>query len=83
MSLEGLFRRKSANTQGFILAVLVSEGVIALSKEKQRCFVLQDLKPFLDAMEKLQENGNSGSKTTSRRKQQSPAVKKSSSQTNH
>ena len=77
MSLQGLFHRKSANTQGFILAALVAEGVIAPSKEKQRAYTLQDTEPFFKAMEQLRTDAEQGkSKPAPRRKQHPPSRKK-------
>ena len=45
-----LFRGKSVNTAGFLLAVLRHEGVVARDKEKVRMHVLADLDGFLSGI---------------------------------
>jgi len=78
-TLSSLFHRKSSNTAGFVLAVLLDEGVIKLTEGKQRAYTLQDTEPFLTSMGQLRSDAEQGkSKPTPRRKRQPPSGKKSS-----
>lgn len=46
-SLGPLFRRMSANTPGFVLAVLKHEGLVRAAKEKRRCHERADPARFV------------------------------------
>jgi len=76
--LSPLLLGKSSNSAGFFLATMLAEEIIKPSKEKQRCYTLQKLEPFLGAVAALcKENASSNSKSTPRRKQQPPKEKAS------
>jgi len=52
-SLRGLFRGKSVNTAGFVMAVLKHVGLVKHMKEKERCYESVDPAPFIAEMETL------------------------------
>ena len=72
LALSVLYQSKSANSPGFLLATLVSEGLVEPSKTKRRCYQLLDTKPFFEEMKLLTEEG--GEKPV--RKRESPTPKK-------
>ena len=49
-TFEPLFRGKSVNTAGFLLAALKQEGVIFPSETRARCWEALDTKPFLASL---------------------------------
>jgi hypothetical protein len=55
--LNPLFRGKSANTPGFLLAVLLHEKVIRSMQGKLRRHQLMDLSVFTDKVQKLMASG--------------------------
>ena len=50
LALSHFFKGRSANNAAFLLAVLAAEGVVIPSKIKERCFDLQDVRPFTEEM---------------------------------
>ena len=52
-SLNVIFRRKSVNTSGFLLAVLKAEGLVAGMKDKQRYYRLADSSKFVAEVKSL------------------------------
>lgn len=56
-SLHGIFEGKSANTPGFIFAVLYAEGLVERDLENPRVYVSSDLKPVIEAIEALIKAG--------------------------
>jgi hypothetical protein len=61
MTLRPLFQGKSVNTPAFLLATLVTEGILAPVPDKKRHYQLGDAKPFQAAVEgwKAQHSGAS------------------------
>jgi len=59
--LKGLAVGKSSNTPGFIFAVLVNEGLVAVSKDNLRHFERLDSSGFLAGIKKLVESDGSQS----------------------
>jgi hypothetical protein len=53
--LQPLLRGKSVNTQAFLLAALVAEGLVKPA-EKKRCYELAELSPFMDKVKLLIES---------------------------
>jgi hypothetical protein len=53
MIIQPLFRGKSANTPAFLLAVLKQEGLVQLSKDKQRCHEYIGTDKFMTEIKKL------------------------------
>jgi len=80
--LTPLLMRKSSNSAGFFLATMLAEEIIKPSKEKQRCYTLQETKPFIETVTALcKEKVSGNSKSTPRRKQQPSKTKASTKQT--
>jgi hypothetical protein len=52
-SLRGIFRGKSVNTAGFLMAVLKHEGLVKHMQEKQRCYESVDPAAFIAKVEAL------------------------------
>ena len=52
-SLRGIFRGKSVNTAGFLMAVLKHEGLVKHMQEKQRCYEAVDPAHFIADVETL------------------------------
>jgi hypothetical protein len=52
-SLRGIFRGKSVNTAGFLMAVLKHEGLVKHMQEKQRCYESVDPAAFIAQVEAL------------------------------
>ena len=52
-SLRGIFRGKSVNTAGFLMAVLKHEGLVKHMQEKQRCYESADPALFIANVEAL------------------------------
>lgn len=73
-SLHGIFEGKSANTPGFIFAVLYAEGLVERDMDNPRVYVSCDPKPVIEAIELLIKAGTDinvehipdGRKTTSK-----------------
>ena len=70
--LHALFNGKSANSAGFLLAVLIKEGLIKISKESLRCYERIDPAEFKKSIQALIDKGDSLDAN------QSPAPKKKS-----
>jgi hypothetical protein len=51
--LQGIFRGKSVNTAGFVMAVLKHEGLVKPMQEKQRCYEPVDPAHFIAEVELL------------------------------
>lgn len=56
-SLHGIFAGKSANTPGFIFAVLYAEGLVERDLDNPRVYVSSDPKPAIEAIEALIKAG--------------------------
>lgn len=56
-SLHGIFEGKSANTPGFVFAVLYAEGLVERDLDNPRVYVVCDPKPVIDAIEVLIKAG--------------------------
>lgn len=56
-SLHGIFEGKSANTPGFIFAVLYAEGIVERDLENPRVYVSTDSTPVIDAINALIKAG--------------------------
>lgn len=56
-SLHGIFEGKSANTPGFIFAVLYAEGLVERDIENPRVYVACDPKPVIELIEALINSG--------------------------
>lgn len=56
-SLHGIFAGKSANTPGFIFAVLYAEGLVERDLENPRVYVSTDSKPVIEAIDALIKAG--------------------------
>ena len=56
-SLHGIFAGKSANTPGFIFAVLYTEGIVERDLENPRVYVACDPKPVIESIEALIKAG--------------------------
>jgi hypothetical protein len=56
-SLHGIFEGKSANTPGFIFAVLYAEGIVERDIENPRVYVSTDPKPVIESIEALIKGG--------------------------
>lgn len=52
-SLRGIFRGKSVNTAGFVMAVLTHEGLVKHMAEKERCYESVDPAHFIADVETL------------------------------
>lgn len=55
--LHALFNGKSANSAGFLLAVLIKEGLIKISKESLRCYERIDPAEFKKTIQELIDKG--------------------------
>ena len=55
-SLMTVFRGKSVNTAGFLLAVLKQEGLVGPSSEKPRCYVRTESAAFVAEIKALMES---------------------------
>jgi len=75
-SLAGLYRGRSSNGPGFMLAALMNEGLLQPSTTQKRHYEMKDGKPFTDEMNQLMDEG--GEKPVRKRK---PPVKKSAPKT--
>lgn len=56
-SLHGIFEGKSANTPGFMFAVLYAEGLAERDIENPRVYVSCDPKPVIESIEALIKSG--------------------------
>lgn len=56
-SLHGIFAGKSANTPGFIFAVLYAEGIVERDLENPRVYVACDPKPVIESIVALIKAG--------------------------
>jgi len=56
-SLHGIFAGKSANTPGFIFAVLYAEGLVERDLDNPRVYVSCDPKPAIESIEALIKAG--------------------------
>lgn len=56
-SLHGIFEGKSANTPGFVFAVIYAEGLVERDIENPRVYVSCDPKPVIEAIEALIKSG--------------------------
>lgn len=56
-SLHGIFEGKSANTPGFVFAVIYAEGLVERDIENPRVYVSCDPKPVIESIEALIKNG--------------------------
>lgn len=56
-SLHGIFEGKSANTPGFVFAILYAEGFVERSQDDNRCYDLCDPKPVIESIEALIKSG--------------------------
>lgn len=56
-SLHGIFAGKSANTPGFIFAVLYAEGLVERDLDNPRVYVSSDPKPVIEAIDSLIKAG--------------------------
>lgn len=56
-SLHGIFEGKSANTPGFMFAVLYAEGLVERDIENPRVYVSCDPKPVIESIEALIKSG--------------------------
>ena len=81
MTFHKIFRGKSANTPGFLVAVLCAEGIIKPMGEKKRVHQACDPKPFLASVEALQggspKQPKAKAKAVSKKKAASKAKSKS------
>ena len=62
-ALRPLYAGKSTNSPGFLLAVIVAEGLVRLAGEKERHYVATDSAKFLDEVKALMDMPNIGSVT--------------------
>ena len=76
-ALHPLFRGKSQNNTGFLLAVLLAEGLVKPS-EKKRCYELAEVSRFMDKIKPLIDSKTS---LTDDDKPAKPSKKKGSSKT--
>ena len=76
--LDPLFRGKSANTPGFLMAVLLHEKVVRSMQGKLRSHELGDPSVFTDKVEKLMAAGGDAKTKTSGKPARSTPKKKSS-----
>ena len=75
--LDPLFRGKSANTPGFMMAVLLHEKVVRSMQGKLRRHELMDPSVFTEKVEKLMASGtNAKSKDSSERQPRRAPIKK-------
>jgi hypothetical protein len=56
-SLHGIFEGKSANTPGFVFAVIYAEGLVERDIENPRVYVSCDPKPVIESIEALIKSG--------------------------
>lgn len=56
-SLHGIFAGKSANTPGFIFAVLYAEGLVERDNDNPRVYVACDSRPVIESIEALIKAG--------------------------
>lgn len=56
-SLHGIFEGKSANTPGFVFAVLYAEGLVERDIDNPRVYVSCDAKPVIAEFQKLIDSG--------------------------
>ena len=68
MTFHKIFRGKSANTPGFLVAVLCAEGIIKPMEDKKRVHQACDPKPFLANVEALQGGSPKQPKTKAKAK---------------
>ena len=78
MTFRKIFRGKSANTPGFLIAVLVAAGLLETMEGKSRVHQACDPSTFLDSVAELQnEAGNKpGGKPTAKAKPRAKAKAK-------
>lgn len=76
MTFRNIFRGKSANTPGFLVAVLCAEGIIERMGEKKRVHQACDPSAFMANVEALRKGTASASKTKAKAKATSPAKAK-------
>ncbi len=68
IALRGLYAGRSSNSPGFLMACLVSEGVLRPVPDNKRHYQLPDTKPFLAEMDKLKAGHSKPSKGKPRAK---------------
>lgn len=56
-SLHGIFAGKSANTPGFIFAVLYAEGLVERDNDNPRVYIACDSRPVIESIEALIKAG--------------------------
>jgi hypothetical protein len=75
MTFRKIFRGKSANTPGFLIAVLCAEGIIEPMGDKKRVHQACDPATFLASVEALRKDGGKSYSNTASKK---PAAKATS-----
>ena len=68
LNFRKLYKGKSANNPGFLVAVLVAEGILERVPEKKRVHQAGDPGPFLASVEALSEGTSSSPKAKAKRK---------------
>jgi hypothetical protein len=68
MTFRKIFRGKSANTPGFLIAVLCAEGILEPMPDKKRVHQACDPAPFLASLEALQDGSTPAPKAISKAK---------------
>jgi hypothetical protein len=68
MTFRKIFRGKSANTPGFLIAVLCAEGILEPMPDKKRVHQACDPAPFLASLEELQDGSTPAPKAISKAK---------------
>jgi hypothetical protein len=58
-ALYPLFKGKSVNTPAFLLAALLSEGLVQIHSDNQRCYATTSQEPFITSIKQLIESGAS------------------------
>ena len=78
MTFRNIFRGKSANTPGFLIAVLCAEGLLEPMADKKRVHQACDPAPFLSSVEELKEEAGitSGKKPAAKAKAKAKAKSK-------
>jgi hypothetical protein len=83
MTFRKIFRGKSANTPGFLIAVLCAEGILEPMPDKKRVHQVCDPAPFLANVEELKKESGitSGKKPAAKAKAKPKAKAKAASKT--
>jgi hypothetical protein len=78
MTFRKIFRGKSANTPGFLIAVLCAEGLLEPMPKKQRVHQVCDPAPFLASVEELKKEAGitSGKKPAAKAKAKAKVASK-------